>query len=153
MTKNTTKTNGTDTSTECEVSNQTTVNTVLMTPILSVAADRTDTKKNFYQKWEVLKGGLTIKTIASGKIIPDQHVKNTKTGEMMHVFLYKKLINNADRYALLTNLSVMQDVTVTPPSYTEQKVTAFQFLWEKFLEKTTFNLDFNAVGHSKTPLE
>lgn len=152
MFQNTTITNGIDTSRECEVINQTTVNSLFMRLILSTIPDVTHAIKVFDQDWEVLGGGQTINAGASRTIIPDQHVKNTKTGEMMAVFLYKQLSNNADRYAPLANSSVMQDFTATPPSYPAKKAKAFPFVWAKFLKRMTYDFYANDVGHSRIPL-
>lgn len=117
----------TDTSKNCQITNQTTTDAVIIIPTTSQDGDDDSSIAVYDQSLEILttlEGGTVIKTGNSGTVVLDQYYTDPTTGQSTYSLVYNLLVSSSNWYYPLANIGLMQNIFVTPPNYTPQTATA-----------------------------
>lgn len=116
-----------DPSTQCAVTNNTTLPAVVVIPTTSTNDDGTGAIQVYDQNLEVLplaEGGYTIDIGSTGTVTLNQTYTDPTTGKPEPAIAYDLLISDSVWYFPLANLGVLQNFMAKPPVYPPQTATA-----------------------------
>ncbi|MFN8407410.1 MAG: hypothetical protein U0X71_08020 [Sphingobacteriaceae bacterium] len=125
MDQNTTP-NATDTSKNCQVTNQSNTDAVIIIPTTAQDGNEESSIAVYDQSLEILntlEGGIVIKVGQSGTVVLDQYYIDPKTGQKTYSLVYNLLVSSSSWYYPLANIGLMQNIFVTPPNFTPQTAT------------------------------